>query len=278
MKPLASRPPSLHGLLVLAGLLCSAASVSAFANAPLGSSIDNQLMPTLDGGQEHLLSDATANIFVFFKPGQPHSQSLIKELETLQKETAGKSVRWVAVVSGRLPSSIIRQAGLTMPVLIDQEDALYGHLGVALEPVVGIADGEHRLIAYQPYTKINFIAVLRARIQHLLKEIDDATLARVLTPPRADNGGQSATAHRRYKLAQKLFQAKQYTKALENIALSLEKDGNAAASHALHGHILVAIGDTEGARAAYGRALQLDPADEATRAASNTLPPHRATP
>lgn len=278
MKPALPLPLALRELFVLAGLLCSSASVCAFANTPIGSPIENQPMPTLDGGQEQLLADATVNVFIFFKPGQPHSQSVVRELEALQKETAGKSVRWVAVVSGHFPAPAVRQAGLKMPVLIDHEDTLYSRLGVVLEPAVGIADSEHRLVAYQPYTKVNFIAVVRARIQHLLKEIDDEALARVLAPPRADNGGQPAAAHRRFKLAQKLFQTRQYAKALENITLSLEKDGSVAASHALHGQILAALGDTEGARAAYERALQLDPADEATRAACNALPPQQPKP
>ena len=27
-------------------------------------------MPTIDGGRQHLLSSAEANVFIFFKPGQ----------------------------------------------------------------------------------------------------------------------------------------------------------------------------------------------------------------
>lgn len=264
--------PILRPLIALLWLICPGTIASAFANAPLGSLIEDRVMPTPDGGREHLLGDSAVNVFIFFKPGQPHSEAVARQLGALQKEFAGKSVRWVAVVSDHIAAASIRQSGLVMPVLVDGGDELYGQLGVVLEPAVGITDREHRLVAYQPYRKINFIESVRAYIRHLLGEIDEQTLARTLTPPPADNGGRTAAAHRRYRLAQKLFQAHQYAKALESSALSLEKDGGVAAYHVLHGQILAALGDTKGARAAYDKALELDPHDESARLARDALP------
>lgn len=258
--------------LLLPVLLCAGGSLRAFADVPIGSPLEDVVLPALAGGEAHLLGDATANVFIFLKPGQAHSQAVMHQLTSLQRELAGKSVRWIIVVSDRASLEPAFQAGLTMPVLIDAGDELYGKLGVVLEPALGIADKEHRLAAYQPYTKVNFVAVVRARILHLLKEIDDDALERVLRPPAADNGGQTAGAHRRFKLAQKLFQAKQYPKALESITISLEKDGAAAAAHALHGDILAAMGQAEEARAAYDRALALEPANAAALAGRSALP------
>ena len=257
--------------LLLAGLLCAGSPLRAFANVPLGSPLEDVVLATPAGGQEHLLGNATANVFIFLKPGQPHSQTFSQQLADLQKEMAGKSVRWVAVVSDRVPAGELQQAGLAMPVLIDAGDELYGKFGVVLEPALGIADQEHRLAVYQPYTKINFVAVIRARILHLLKEINDEALDHVLHPPAADNGGLNAAAHRRYRLAQKLFESKLYPKALENITISLEKDRTAAAAHVLQGQILAAMGKLEEAGAAYDRALALEPANEAAIAARHAL-------
>lgn len=272
MSPALSR---LLPVLVLCGL---GSTLYSFANVALGDPLEDQVLPTREGGREHLLGDATANVFIFLKPGQPHSQDFIRKLAGLQKEMAGKSVRWVAIVSDHNSADTMRQAGLTMPVLLDVGDELYGRLGVVLEPAVGIADQAHRLAVYQPYTKVNFVAVIRARLLHLLKEIDDAALERVLHPPTADTGGVTAAAHRRFKLAQKLFAAGQYAKALENVTISLQKDDRAAPAHALRGQILAALGEFGEARLAYDRALALDPADAATAAARAALPPPAAKP
>ena len=144
-------------------------------------------MPTLAGGTDHLLTDATVNVFIFFRPGQDYSRMALKELAGVEKELAGKPVRWVAVVSDRAAEADVRsdakEAGLTMPILIDVGDVLYGKLGVSQLPVTGICDQQHRLVAYQPFMKVNYAAVVRARVRNLLKEISDEELAAVLNPP-----------------------------------------------------------------------------------------------
>ena len=247
-----------------------------FASAAIGDVLDDAVLPGLDGTPHHLLTDATVNVFVFFKPGQKHSDVALRQFARLEKELAGKPVRWVAIMSDRIPraeAEAARQAaGVAMPVLIDVGDALFGRLGVTLAPCVGITDRDHRLVAYQPFTKVNYLAVIRARILHLLKEIDDDALERVLHPPAVEDGGVTVAAHRRFKLAQRLFAAGQYPKALENVTLSLQKDDRVAAAHALRGQILAALGEFAEARLAYDRALALDPADVATAAARAALP------
>jgi hypothetical protein len=251
-------------LIAVATLVC-AAGTWAFTHAKIGSVIDNVELPALDGSKQFLLSNATANVFIFFKPGQENSRTTMIHLATCEKEMAGKSVHWVAVVSDRYPQAqvdaAVKEIGLHMPVLIDAGDALYGKLGVILCPVLGIADKDHKLVAYEYFTKINFTEVVRARIRYLLSEIDEQQLEQVLNPSGATTGGDAEKARRRYKLAEKLYFAKNYAKALENINDSLEKDQKVAATHALKGQILAAMGDREAARAAFAEALKLDPAN-----------------
>ena len=156
---------------------------------------------------------------------------------------------------------MVKEAGIAMPVLVDVGDALYGRLGVALQPVVGIADRNRKLVAYQPFAKINYIEVIRARIRHLLGEIDDRELARALHPPAATLSDDTAAARRRLTLAEKLLQSKSYDKALENVKAGIEKDPTLAAAHALQGDILAAKGNCPEALQAFDQALRLDPAD-----------------
>jgi tetratricopeptide (TPR) repeat protein len=249
-----------------AGLLW-AVTVLAFANAKLGDAIENAEMPMLGGGQHHLLGDSNVNVFIFIKPGLAHSRTALTQIAKCEKEMAGKSVHWSAVVSDRIAKADIEQevkeTGITMPVLIDTGDALYGKLGVALHPVIGITDKDHKLAAYEPFTKVNYAEVVWARIRHALKEITDQELEQALKPAAATQGGNASVALRYFKLAEKQFQAGNHEKALENLKKSLEKDAAMVAAHVLRGRIFSAQGNRSEARAAFEAALKLDPKDAA---------------
>src|SRR6266540_5771607 len=138
----------------------------AFANVALGEPVENADLPTLDGGRAALLSrKALANVFIFFRPEQDHSLATLKAMADCEREFADKPVHWVAVVSSRFdPQGVrefVREAGIRMPVLVDQGDELYGRLGVRLHPVIGIADGQLKLLAYEPFHKINYCDRIR---------------------------------------------------------------------------------------------------------------------
>lgn len=251
--------------LILAAHLLSVEAAWAFAHAPLGSVIENVELKALDGNKYPLLSNATANVFIFFKPGQEHSRAALLQLAACEKEMASNSVRWVAIVSDRFPKveveTAVKETGISMPVLIDAGNMLYGKLGVALCPVLGIADQDHKLVAYEYFTKVNFAEVVRARLRYLLKQINAQELERVLNPSGSSPSAEAEKARRRLKLAEKLFQAKSYQKALENVNKSLEEDRTSAAAYVLKGQILSALGDKEAARGAFAEAIKRDPSN-----------------
>jgi predicted negative regulator of RcsB-dependent stress response len=145
-----------------------------------------------------------------------------------------------------------------MPVLIDVGDVVYGSLGVAQVPVTVLCDQQHKLVAYQPFMKVNYATIVRARIRNLLKEISDEQLAALLNPAPSLTDSDEAAASRRLKLATMLFQSKSYDKALESVNASIEKSPTAAA-YALRGDILAAQGKCSEALADFDKALQLDP-------------------
>src|SRR6266511_1463469 len=255
------------GILLLAWLsLCADAWSSSFTHSPpMGSLIVDVEMPALGGGMQLLLANATANVIVFFKPGQENSILALKEIAELEKEFLGKSVHWVGIVSDRISKqdaeAAVQETGITMPILIDAGDALYGRFNVALEPVTFLCDRDHKLVAYQPFTKVNYGAVIQARIRHLLKEINDEQLAAVLNPPAATFGSDTAAALRRLKLAEMLLKSKSYDKALESVNVSIEKDPGLAAAYTLRGEILVAQDKCSEAIPSFEQALKLDPKD-----------------
>lgn len=247
--------------LALAGLLW-AGSALAFANVPIGAVVDNDVLPTLSGGEMSLLGETNVSVFIFFKPGTEHSNQAMAQIARLEKELAGKPIHWCAIVSDRIPKTdvetAIRESGLAMPVLIDRGDALYGKLGAFLHPVVGITDRNRHLVAYQPFSKVNFAAVIRAQVLHALNEISDEELAAVLKPTAVQWGGETSVAHRYLRLAEKQFQATNYSQAIANLQKSLDKNPTPEA-YVLQGRIFFAQGKRPEALAAFEAALKLDP-------------------
>lgn len=245
-----------------AGVMLWSWSALAFANVPIGAVVENVSLPTLAGGEQTLLSDTNVSVFIFIKPGQEHSNQAIAQITACKKEMAGKPVHWCAIVSDRIPTAEaaaeVQATGLLMPVLIDRGDALYGKFGVVLHPVIGITDQDRKLVAYQPFAKVNYKAFMRAQIRHALKEISDEELAEILKPTAAVLGGEASVAHRFLRLAEKQFQSTNYSQALANIQHSLDKNPTAEAC-SLRGRILAAQGNRAEAVAAFEAALKLDP-------------------
>ena len=243
----------------------------AFANVPVGTVVENAVLPALAGGEQTLLSDTNVSVFIFIDPGLEHSNRALVQIAECQKELSDQPVHWCAIVSDRVPKAAVEAevqvSGIAMPVLIDQGDALYGKFGVVLHPVVGITDQSRRLVAYQPFAKVNYKAVIRAQIRHALKEMSDEELAEVLNPPAAALGGEASVAHRYLRLAEKQFASTNYVQALANLQKSLAQNPTADA-YALRGRILEAQGNRSEALAAFAAALKLEPQNAAALAGS----------
>ena len=238
----------------------------AFANVEVGQQIANEELPTLDGGREMLLSGkALANVFVFFRPSHDRSLQTLKAMAGCEKEFARKQVRWVAVVSGSHAREEVRafaaEAGIQMPVLVDEGDQLYGKLGVRLHPVVGIADDKGTLLDYVPFRQINYCDMIRVRIRHALHEVDLAAVERIDNPPKAlfPSAVPGAAAGRRVRLGEMFLESRQWTKAAEQARIALEKEPTLAAAHALMGRALAGQGKCGAALPAFDQALRLDP-------------------
>lgn len=257
----------MHPRLLLLALLAGQPSARAFSYLEVGDPVENAEMPTLDGRSERLLGRARANLFVFFRPDQIHSVNTLRRLAKMEREFAGKPVRFVAIVSDGYPAATVRAAveesGIQMPVLVDRGNALYGKLGVRLQPVIGIADERHRLAAYQHFTKINYEEVVRVRIRRLLEEATDAEVAQTLEPPRAQESGPQLVARRYVNLARSLLKVNNHSKAAEMARKALASDPESAAAHAVLGQALASLGRCAEALPEFAAALKADPADGA---------------
>jgi len=238
-------------------------------HAAIGSPVANPGMPTLGGASAPALADGVVNVLVFYRPAQENSTAALRELGQCQAPFAGKPVRWAGVVSSAAPAAaaaaLARDSGFAGPVLVDEGDAFYGSLGLALHPVVVIVDRDHALAAFEPYRSVNFCAVVGAQLRHVLGEISDAELQAALEPPPPPERGNGAAARSQRSLAAALYDAGHYDKAAVYARKSVAADPRYADAQALLGEILRAQGNCAEALAAYDAALALDAANAAAR-------------
>ncbi len=242
------------------------------ARAEAGTVVQNVELKTIAGGKASLLSArAKANVFVFFRTGQERSLDALKQMAACEKELAGKSVYWIAVVSGSEPpadvQAVVKEAGIKMPVLIDEGDALYDRLGIRLHPMVGIADGKFVLAAIEPYRQIEYCDVIKTRIKMLLGEATAADLAKVENPEKSPLPGADPMkkALRDVNMARRLYEIGQYGDAVKFANKALEI---APVAHAftIMGQAYAKLGKCPEAGKAFDQAIKLDPKESAVAA------------
>jgi hypothetical protein len=237
------------GWICALGLLAGAGAARADGAAHLGETLPSAVLRALDGARQPLLSaEARAHVFVFFRPNQDHSLETLANLVRCAERFQGKPVRWAALVSSSWSPEVIRSAvaasGTSMPVLVDEGDALYGRLGVRVHPTLAVADARGRLVAWEPFRKVNQCDRLAARVARALGEADDAAVALADHPPPAlfPNQIEGAVANRHVRMGEKLLRARLYARAADEARLVLQQDPRHAGAQELLTQALAAQG------------------------------------
>jgi hypothetical protein len=261
--PVRSAALFLSVLLPLATVTAAAGETAAASTrTPIGAVVSNPELGTLAGAKERPQKDVAVNVLVFFRPDTDYSKETLKGLAACEKRSAGKPVRWVAVVSDRFPADQVRpavaEAGIVMPVLVDAGDALSTEIAIAQLPAVAFTDGAKKLVAFQPFTKLNFCELVDARVRWLLKEITDAELAAISDPASTKVGGEDSVARRHVKLAEAFLKSGNNERALESARLAVQHGPALAATHAVLGDALRAGGQCKDALAEYDKALAIE--------------------
>lgn len=258
----------LYAVVTVAALVAPTPDL-ARANVDVGQEVDAPPLPQLgDRAKQEVISRAArVNVIVFFRPGQEHSSSALRGLASCEKEFASRAVHWVGIVSGAAPPEEVRSfvaaTGVRMPIFADDGDRLYGAIGVHLHPTVVITDAAGKILAYEPFRKINWCDVVRARIQLALGDITPEQMEQVVSPERAPMPSElkSAAANRHVKLGRKLAAAGSWEQAERQARDAIAKDESFAPAHLLLGDALAGKGDCTAAVAAYEEALRLAPGD-----------------
>jgi len=186
--------------------LCAAAlgaPAASRGHVELGTHVENADLETLAGGHQALLAKGKVNVLVFFRPGQERSQDTMQRLAECEPTFAGKAIHTVAVVSASAPRDEVRAlvatAGVKSPVLIDEDDRVYGRLELRQHPAIVIVDQKWKVHAVEPYQRLRYCDIVKARVRFLLGELDQASVERVVKPERAafpnQVGGGSAARY-----------------------------------------------------------------------------------
>lgn len=263
-----------HLVVPLALLAAIGAAPAAEASAAPGTKLENPELRTLAGGRERLLSTtAKANVFVFFRPNHERSLDALKQMAACEKELAGKAIHWAAVVSSTEPaadvSAAVAQAGIQMPVLLDDGDVLYERLGVRTHPMVGVADAKLTLVAFEPYRQIEYCEAVKARIRFLLGELDQAGLDQALNPGKTPLPGADPMkkAMRDVHMAQRLLDLRNYPEAVKFAQRALLV-APVSQAFTVMGKAYAKQGRCAEATKAFQQALRLDPKDKDAAAGS----------
>ncbi len=249
----------------------------ADARAEAGSLVDNVELKTIAGGKEKLLSPKVkANVFVFFRTNQERSLDALKQMATCEKDLAGKSIHWAAVVSSSEPpadvQAMVQQSGIRMPVLVDEGDVLYDRLGIRLHPIVGIVDAKGVLQALEPYRQIEYCDVIKTRIKVLLGEATVADVDKVTNPDKSPLPGADPMkkAMRDVNMARRLYEIGQYATSVQ-FAQKAIMVAPVAHAYTVMGQSYAKLGKCADATKALDQAVKLDAKEtEAANAARAT--------
>jgi tetratricopeptide (TPR) repeat protein len=167
--------------------------------------------------------------------------------------------------------ALVAQAGIKMPVLVDDGDVLYDRLGVRLHPMVGIADGKFVLAAMEPYRQIEYCDVIKTRIKMLIGEATAADLAKVTNPEKTPLPGTDPMkkAQRDVNMARRLYEIGQYKDAVKFANKALEV-APVAHAYTVMGQAYTKLGKCAEAGKAFDQAVKLDANETNVVAASRT--------
>jgi len=214
----------------------------AYPQAAIGTKVKNIALKNASGKKYSIFDKEPVTVLFFFRPDARNSIESLKEIVRCEKAVQKKTVRCLGIVSDRhAPDEIetaIAEVGLTMPVLIDEGDVLFGSLKGKVRPTAVVIDQSQKIVAWQPFTKINFYVRITAWIRLALGEISNEELEQTLNPPKKERHLESDKINRRLNLAKILFANGKNGKAKEIVEEILKSNPALPAANALLDSIL----------------------------------------
>lgn len=258
----------------------STSSAFPLRNIEPGGGAPRLTLPTLDGGEADVLgADGEITVILFWgtdsKSKIERAVELLKTLQSIRESYGdrGVAVRSVNVDKGNRDAlrRLVEDAGTTVPVLLDEEEKLYGTYGLFIFPTVAIVNRDGTLRTAVGYThsisehitgEIQVMLGLKTA-EELEKELNPEE---VIEPP--DNVMKAA---RRLNLGRKFLEKKLFNLAGPEFEKAVELDPENAEAHTELGAFYARNGEYDRANTELARAVELEPDSIGAHFALGTL-------
>jgi len=184
-------------------------------------------------------------------------------LAEIDRKYKDRGVHCVALVSDYYDKKAVKEAidkakWSEVGTLIDKSDVYYGKLGVYVHPSFGIADRAGKLLAYEPFSKINYYDRIEAQIRYALREIDKRQLIAILNPPVQAKPDAVNAAQINLNFAKYLLELGKLDQALEQAQRAMKMNDQSAEGYALIGTIYAKQKKCDKAVPQFKKALSID--------------------
>jgi tetratricopeptide (TPR) repeat protein len=237
----------------------------AAAFAEVGTQVDKVELATVAGGKEPVFRpDVKVNVLVFFRSDQDRSVDALRAVAGCEKELAGKSVHWAAVIGDGADKgevgAVVAATGIKMPVLVDKGDLLYQRLQIRQHPLVLFLDAKGVLKGGEAFRQLDFADVVTAHSRFLLGELDQAALDKALNPDATQLPGADPMkkALRDVNMARRLYEIGQYDGAVRQAQTALEM-APVPAAFVIMGQAYAKLGKCPQSKNALDQAARSDP-------------------
>jgi tetratricopeptide (TPR) repeat protein len=255
-------------MLLIIFLLVSLVYIPAYATyaigIPLGSTAPDFTLNTIDGETISFseYKDKVV-ILIYWSTDQERSISALKDGMDIYNRFKDKGVEVISLnaESDRIKAikKIIGDLGIGFPVLIDSDRQVYGDYGIRAYPTTIIINRAGRLIynilGYTPTYKIT----LEGYVRHLLGEIDEARLKKMISSYRTQKDESVLDAERNYNLALRFTEARLINQAINAVKKSIEANPDIIKFHILLGFLYLEQKKADKAIQEFNTVLRLDP-------------------
>jgi len=261
---------SLHIVCLLVAFLPLQSLAVGFPlrNLEPGSKVPRLTLPTLAGGEADTLgAEGQITVILFWGTDSEgkieRGVELLKTLQSIDERYGDKGVAVRSVNVDRnnqeFVGQLIKDEGIAVPVLLDEEEELYGTYGLFILPTAAIVDRDGTLNTAVGYTR-RISAHITGQVEVMLglktaEELEkDLNPEEVIEPP--DNVLKAA---RRLNLGRMFLEKRLFEMAGPEFEKAVELDPQNAEAHAELGAFYVRNEEYDKARAELSAALDLSP-------------------
>ncbi|NOZ69074.1 MAG: redoxin domain-containing protein [Deferribacteres bacterium] len=238
--------------------------VSDAISIPTGGPAPDFTLSTLEGDKVSLSSfRGRTVVLIYWRTGQERSLLALKDGNEMLRKFRDKGVEVMGVIAGSDSAvdarRIIKDNGITYPVLVDTDRDVYGGYGIRVYPTTVIINSEGILARDIPGHSLTYKKVLEEYIRNAVGETDDRELEEALSVHREKKDRSVLEASRLYNLAVKFTEAGMHELAIDTVRKSIEAGPGRLKPYILLGFLYLETEEADKALEAFNRALELEP-------------------